>query len=62
LNIDGKGPSWCDWYNLYANFSINQTGNVADDFYHRFNQHIALMKKLWAQEFQNVDRLVQSLA
>ena len=51
-NISGKGLSWCDWWNLYADLPENQTGNVAVDFYHRFREDINLMKKIGLKNFR----------
>ncbi len=51
-NISGKGLSWCDWWNLYADLPENQTGNVAVDFYHRFHEDINLMKKIGLRNFR----------
>ena len=52
-NISDKGKSWWDWYNNdVMNFPLNRSGNVADDFYHRFNDDIALMKKIGLKNFR----------
>mgnify|MGYP000912571215 CR=1 FL=1 len=52
-NVTGKGMSWNDWYNnIYKQLPLNQTGNVAIDFYHRFREDIALMKKMQLKNFR----------
>ncbi len=44
---DGKGPSiWDMFANGRGNVSLNQNGNVACDFYHRYAQDLVLMRSL----------------
>jgi len=46
-DADGKGESIWDVFTQYPNLIYkNETGQVADDFYHRYLEDIQLMKKL----------------
>jgi beta-glucosidase len=46
-NEDGRGPSvWDTWSHVPGHVVNNDTGDVADDFYHRYKEDVALMKDL----------------
>ena len=46
-SLDGKGPSIWDTYSRIAgNTFKNTTGEVAIDFYHKFEEDIELMKEM----------------
>ncbi|HEX4008251.1 MAG TPA: GH1 family beta-glucosidase [Acidobacteriaceae bacterium] len=50
---DGRGPSiWDTFSHTPGKTFQNQTGDVADDFYHRFPQDIALMQRLGVKGFR----------
>jgi len=52
-NIDGKGLNIWDIYTQYPNITYqNQTGQVADDFYHRYQEDINTMVKLKIKHFR----------
>lgn len=51
-NVSGKGPSWWDWWNAVGNLPLNETGKVADEFYYRFHEDVALMKKVGLKNFR----------
>ena len=52
-NIDGKGPSIWDIYsNIPGNTFKNTTGEVAIDFYHKFEEDIALMKEMGLKAYR----------
>jgi hypothetical protein len=52
-NICGKGESWTDWWNnYYLNLTINETGDIADDFYFRFAEDVTLMKEIGLKNFR----------
>ncbi|MCQ1058444.1 glycoside hydrolase family 1 protein [Photobacterium sp. ZSDE20] len=52
-NLDGKGDSIWDVYSrVPGNTFKNTTGEVAIDFYHRFEQDIALMKEMGLQAYR----------
>lgn len=52
-NEDGRGPSVWDKFSKTAGKTRNgDTGDVADDFYHRFPEDIALMKQLGVKAFR----------
>jgi beta-glucosidase len=51
--MDGKGPSiWDDFCKLNGTIKNNQTGDVADDFYHKYKGDIALMKSMGIKHFR----------
>src|SRR5262245_19226131 len=44
-NEDGKGPSiWDTYAHTPGNIKNNDTGDVANDHYHRYKEDVALMK------------------
>jgi len=50
---DGRGPSvWDDFCKLNGTIKNNDTGNVADDFYHKYKQDVAMMQKLGLKNFR----------
>ena len=52
-NIDGKGPSIWDIYsNIPGNTFKNTTGEVAIDFYHKFQEDINLMKEMGLKSYR----------
>lgn len=52
-NLDGKGDSIWDVYSrVPGNTFKNTTGEVAIDFYHRFEEDIALMKEMGLQAYR----------
>lgn len=52
-NIDGKGLGIWDVYTQYPNVIYeNETGQVADDFYHRYREDIQMMKDLGLKHFR----------
>lgn len=51
--IDGKGPSVWDIYSkVPGNTYKNTTGEVAIDFYHKFEEDIALMKEMGLKSYR----------
>ncbi len=53
VNEDGRGPSIWDTFSHTPGKTHNgDTGDVADDFYHRYAQDIALMKSLGITAFR----------
>lgn len=52
-DIDGKGLSiWDIFSHTPGRIALNQTGDVADDFYHRYTDDIAMMKQLGIKHFR----------
>ncbi|XP_054815925.1 vicianin hydrolase-like [Prosopis cineraria] len=53
-NIDGKGPSIWDTFTKQhpEKISDQSTGDVADDFYHRYKSDVQLMKKIGLDSFR----------
>ena len=53
-NEDGRGPSIWDTFAHRANSSVhnNDTGDVADDHYHRWEQDIELMSELGVKNYR----------
>jgi 6-phospho-beta-glucosidase len=52
-SIDGKGPSIWDTYSkIPGNTYKNTTGEVAIDFYNRFEEDIALMKEMGLKAYR----------
>ncbi len=52
-NLDGRGPSiWDTFSHIPGRVSKNQTGDVADDFYHRYPEDIAMMQKMGIRHFR----------
>jgi beta-glucosidase len=50
---DGRGPSIWDTFSHTPGKTANgDTGDVADDYYHRYKQDIALMKELGVKSFR----------
>ncbi|WP_263409021.1 GH1 family beta-glucosidase [Terriglobus tenax] len=50
---DGRGPSvWDTFSHLPGAIVHNDTGDVADDFYHRYKEDIQLMKRLGVKGFR----------
>ncbi len=53
VNVDGRGPSiWDTFAHTPGKVANGDTGDVADDFYHRYPQDIALMKDLGLKCFR----------
>jgi len=51
--IDGRGSSiWDDLCSIPGRINNNDTGDVADDFYHKFRQDIEMMKSLGLKHFR----------
>src|SRR5262245_30139115 len=52
-NEDGKGPSiWDTYAHTPGHIKNNDTGDVANDHYHRYNEDIALMKDMGATAYR----------
>src|SRR5262245_46241123 len=52
-NEDGKGPSiWDTYAHAPGHIKNNDTGDVANDHYHRYNEDIALMKDIGATAYR----------
>lgn len=52
-NEDGKGPSiWDTYAHTPGNIKNNDTGDVANDHYHRYKEDVALMKSLGANAYR----------
>lgn len=52
-NEDGKGMSIWDVYSGYkGNTRYNETGNIADDHYHRVDEDIAIMKEIGLKAYR----------
>src|SRR5215471_15286429 len=52
-NEDGKGPSiWDTYAHTPGNIKNNDTGNVANDHYHRYKEDVALMKDIGANSYR----------
>ncbi len=52
-NIDGKGPSiWDQFSHIPGNTYKNTTGDVTIDFYHRYQEDIALMREMGLQAYR----------
>src|ERR1700744_3021963 len=50
---DGRGPSiWDTFSHTPGKVSNGDTGDVADDFFHRYRDDVQLMKKLGVQTFR----------
>jgi beta-glucosidase len=53
VHEDGRGPSiWDTFSHTQGKTFQGQTGDVADDFYHRYKQDIELMQRLGAKGFR----------
>ncbi len=53
VHEDGRGPSiWDTFSHTPGKTFQNQTADVADDFYHRYKQDIALMQRLGVKGFR----------
>src|SRR5579875_3698689 len=53
VHEDGRGPSiWDTFSHTPGKTFQGETGDVADDFYHRYPQDIALMKRLGIKTFR----------
>lgn len=53
VHEDGRGPSiWDTFSHTPGKITNGDTGDVADDFYHRFPQDIALMQRLGCKGFR----------
>lgn len=51
--MDGRAPSiWDDFCKLNGTIHNNESGDVADDFYHKYKGDIALMKKMGIKNFR----------
>jgi beta-glucosidase len=52
-NEDGKGPSiWDTYAHTPGNIKNNDTGDVANDHYHRYKEDVALMKDFGANAYR----------
>ena len=51
-NVSGKGLDWNSWLALYDKTPLNETAFIADDFYHRFQEDVNLMKKVGLKSFR----------
>jgi len=52
-NEDGKGPSiWDTYAHTPGNIKNNDTGDVANDHYHRYKEDVAIMKSIGAQAYR----------
>ena len=52
-NIDGKGQSiWDEFVRIPGTISNGDTGDVADDFYHKYKEDIKMMKDLGIKHFR----------
>jgi beta-glucosidase len=52
-NEDGKGPSiWDTYAHTPGNIENNDTGDVANDHYHRYKEDVALMKGICATAYR----------
>src|SRR5262245_52038825 len=52
-NEDGKGPSiWDTYTHTPGKIKNNDTGDVANDHYHRYKEDVALMKDLGATAYR----------
>jgi beta-glucosidase len=52
-NEDGKGPSiWDTYAHTPGKINNNDTGDVANDHYHRYKEDVALMKSLGANAYR----------
>src|SRR5499426_393608 len=52
-NEDGKGPSiWDTYAHTPGNIKNNDTGDVANDHYHRYKEDVALMKDIGANAYR----------
>jgi beta-glucosidase len=52
-NEDGKGPSiWDTYAHTPGNIKNNDTGDIANDHYHRYKEDVALMKSLGANAYR----------
>ena len=53
FNEDGKGLNIWDVYSAFkGNTKYNETGNVADDHYHRVDEDIAIMKEIGIKAYR----------
>ena len=52
-NEDGKGPSiWDTYVHTRGHIKNNDTGDVANDHYHRYKEDVALMKSIGANSYR----------
>src|SRR5262245_44364617 len=52
-NEDGKGPSiWDTYAHTSGNIKNNDTGDVANDHYHRYKEDVAMMKSFGANAYR----------
>ena len=52
-NVDGRGPSiWDTFSHTPGKVANNENGNTADDFYHKWQQDVEMMKTLGLQMFR----------
>jgi beta-glucosidase len=52
-NEDGKGPSiWDTYAHTTGNIKNNDTGDVANDHYHRYREDVALMRSIGASAYR----------
>jgi beta-glucosidase len=52
-NEDGKGPSiWDTYAHTPGNIAHGDTGDVANDHYHRYQEDVALMKDIGAGAYR----------
>jgi beta-glucosidase len=51
--IDGRGPSIWDDFSKTPGATYNgDTGDVADDFYHKYKDDVAMMKRMGLKHFR----------
>jgi hypothetical protein len=52
-NEDGKGPSiWDTYSHKPGNIKNNDTGDIANDHYHRYKEDVALVKGISAKSYR----------
>ena len=52
-NEDGKGPSiWDTYAHTAGNIKNNDTGDIANDHYHRYKEDVALMRSIGANAYR----------
>jgi beta-glucosidase len=51
--LDGRGPSiWDNFCKIPGTIHNGENGDVADDFYHKYKEDIAMMKKMGIKHFR----------
>jgi beta-glucosidase/6-phospho-beta-glucosidase/beta-galactosidase len=50
---DGRAPSiWDEFCKIPGTIHNNENGDVADDFYHKYKQDVAMMKRMGIKNFR----------